>query len=315
MSHEGDAVTHRRLRARAQREPDPGDVKAIERFLDRLWAERGSAKATLAAYRSDLAAAARHLRAHSQGPLQAASMPALLGLLAARVQSGYSARSTARLLSALRAFYADAIRYGDRADNPTSLIDAPKLPRPLPKALSESEIEALLAAGQGDEPTDLMDRAILELMYATGLRASELAGLTMLDVNTRQGALRVVGKGGRERLIPIAHAALVALEDWLAIRDPVAADTVFISSRGGPLSRQQLWRRIKAIAGRAGLNKDRVSPHVLRHSFATHLLNHGADLRALQLLLGHASLSTTQIYTLVAREGLKRMHLAHHPRG
>ena len=203
--------------------------------------------------------------------------------------------------------------------DPTALVDSPKLPRSLPKALSEAEVEALLAAPDVGEPAGLRDKAMIELLYATGLRVSELVGLRTEQVNLRQGAVRVRGKGDKERLVPLGDEAQAWLGRWLSDGRPVllrgkASPMLFVSVRGAPMSRQAFWTTLKAQALRGGIARN-VSPHVLRHSFATHLLNHGADLRALQLMLGHASLSTTQIYTLVAREGLKRLHALHHPRG
>ena len=239
--------------------------------------------------------------------------------LAERLAQGYHARSNARLLSALRHFYRLRLRLGAIAADPTALVDSPKLPRSLPKALSEAEVEALLAAPDVGEPAGLRDKAMIELLYATGLRVSELVGLRTEQVNLRQGAVRVRGKGDKERLVPLGDEAQAWLGRWLSDGRPVllrgkASPMLFVSVRGAPMSRQAFWTTLKAQALRGGIARN-VSPHVLRHSFATHLLNHGADLRALQLMLGHASLSTTQIYTLVAREGLKRLHALHHPRG
>ena len=225
----------------------------------------------------------------------------------------------ARLLSTLRAFYALLLRRGVRSDDPAALLDPPKLPRSLPKALGEREIEALLSAPDVEAPEGLRDRAMLELMYAAGLRASELVGLPATAVNLRQGVLRVTGKGGKDRLVPLGEEAQHWLTRYLADARPAlvgrkVATTLFVVPGGEPPTRQLFWSLVKRYAGVAGIDPQRISPHGLRHSFATHLLNHGADLRALQMLLGHASLSTTQIYTLVAREQLKRLHAQHHPR-
>lgn len=199
------------------------------------------------------------------------------------------------------------------------MIDSPKLPKPLPKALTEGEIEALLGASDTETPEGLRDQAMLELVYASGLRVSELVGIAVDQVNLRQGVLRVTGKGGKERLVPVGQSAIDWLQRWLLEGRPMLlegrrAAALFVTRRGEGLTRQAVWQRVKRLAVIAGINRP-VTPHGLRHSFATHLLNHGADLRALQMLLGHASLSTTQIYTLVAREGLKRLHAEHHPRG
>jgi len=295
------------------------DTAAIERFLDALWAEAGVARTTLASYRRDLEGFARWREGRGDG-LAGADRGALFDYLAARTRDGWSPRSNARLLSALRAFFAHAVRTGLRADDPTALLEPPKLPRSLPKALAESEIDALLAAPDTASPTGLRDRAMLELMYAAGLRVSELVTLPATALNLRQGVLRVTGKGSKERLVPLGEEAQHWLERYLAQARPQLAGKralapLFLNASGEAPSRQQFWQLVKRYAGAAGIDPKRISPHGLRHSFATHLLNRGADLRALQLLLGHASLSTTQIYTLVAREHLQKLHAKHHPRG
>jgi integrase/recombinase XerD len=309
----------RRRNAQALPPLRDADAAAIEAFLDATWAESGLARQSLASYRRDLEGFARW-REGAGGGLAGADRAALFDYLAYRTGAGYSPRSNARLLTALRAFFAFRLRRGDRADDPTALLEPPRLPRSLPKALSESEIEALLAAPAIDDAQGLRDRAMLELMYATGLRVSELVGLPATAVNLRQGVLRVLGKGGKERLVPLGEEAQDWLERYLARSRPALAGgkaqaALFLRPDGEALSRQQFWHLVKRHAGTAGIDSRRISPHVLRHSFATHLLNHGADLRALQMLLGHSSLSTTQIYTLVAREHLKRLHAQHHPRG
>lgn len=299
------------------------DAGAIERFLDAIWAERGLAQATLAAYRADLERLARWLRHDRAQALAAATREDLFAYLALRARAGYSPRSGARLLSCLRAFYGRAVRDGVRDDDPVALLQTPKLPRLLPKALSEAQVAALLEAPDCADPVGQRDRCMLELMYATGLRVSELVGLPATALNLRQGALRVTGKGGRERLVPLGEEARFWLERYL--RDtlpallagrPAAAGSgpLFVQPGGGALSRQAFWALVKRHAATAGIDPARISPHGLRHSFATHLLNHGADLRSLQMLLGHESLSTTQIYTLVARDRLRNLHALHHPR-
>jgi len=298
--------------------PD-GDAATIGRFLDAIWAENGLAQPTLDSYRRDLELLARY-RTGRKGALADADRAALFDYLAWRSQQNYSPRSNARLLSALRAFYAWLVRRGAREDDPTALLDPPKLPRSLPKALAESQIDALLAAPDIATPLGLRDRAMLELMYACGLRVSELVNLPATAVNLRQGALRVMGKGSKERLVPLGEEAQHWLERYLAQARPQIAGKralapLFLSMNGDAPTRQQFWLLVKKYAAAAGIDPDRISPHGLRHSFATHLLNHGADLRALQMLLGHSSLSTTQIYTLVAREQLKQLHAKHHPRG
>ena len=295
------------------------DATAIETFLDASWAEAGLSRQTIASYRRDLEGFARWRDGRGDG-LAGADRGALFDYLAARTGEGYSPRSNARLLSALRAFFAWQLRRGARADNPTALLEPPKLPRSLPKALPESQVDALLSTPDIDTPTGLRDRAMLELMYAAGLRVCELVNLPATALNLRQGVLRVSGKGGKERLVPLGEEAQHWLERYLAQARPQLAGQralapLFINASGAAPTRQQFWQLVKRHAATAGIDPARISPHGLRHSFATHLLNHGADLRALQLLLGHSSLSTTQVYTLVAREHLQRLHARHHPRG
>lgn len=311
----------RRAAARALPPLRDDDAAAIEGFLDTLWAEQGVARRTLDGYRRDLAGFARW-----RPGIAGAGRATLFDYLAHRARAGYAARSNARLLSALRAFYGLRLRRGERDDDPTALLDPPKLPRSLPKALPEAQVDALLAAPDVDAPDGLRDRAMLELMYAAGLRVGELVGLPAAALNLRQGVVRVTGKGGRERLVPLGEESRHWLERYLAVARPqllgkrsAQADEhgqvpLFVTAAARAPTRQQFWALVKRCAAVAGIDPARVSPHGLRHSFATHLLNHGADLRALQMLLGHASLSTTQIYTLVAREQLKRLHARHHPR-
>jgi integrase/recombinase XerD len=301
-----------------------GDRDLIEFFLERAWSELGLADNTLASYRLDLEAFARWLGGHGAS-LARCGREELFRYLGERgakggtTGKGYKARSNARLLSSLRHFYRAMVREGRIAADPTLLLDAPKLPRSLPKALAESEIEGLLRAPP-ETPLGLRDRAMLELMYASGLRVSELVGITAAQVNLRQGVLRVIGKGNKERLVPLGDEAAHWLNRYVAEARPALlkggrSDALFVSNRREAMTRQMFWTLVKKHAAAAGIPARRISPHVLRHSFATHLLNHGADLRALQLMLGHRSLSTTQIYTLVAKEGLKRLHERHHPRG
>lgn len=307
-------------RARAQSLPpaDPADERAITGFLDRAWAESGHSRHTLDGYRRDLEGLARWLAGRGRR-LAAVGREDLFAYLGERTAAGYAARSNARLLSALRAFFAQQARLGLREDDPTARLDPPKLRRSLPKALSETEVEALLQAPDVDSPAGLRDRAMVELMYATGLRVSELVNLPAAALNLRQGVLRVTGKGGKDRLVPLGDEARHWVERYLAEARPALAGgrpaaALFLGRGAEALSRQQFWNVVKRLAVLSGIDPARVSPHGLRHSFATHLLNHGADLRTLQMLLGHSSLSTTQIYTLVAREGLKRLHQQHHPR-
>ncbi len=295
------------------------DRIAIDDFLERAWSESGLAENSLASYRRDLEGLARWC-ANAHTPLARATHAQLHDYLGERLSGGYSARSNARLLSTLRHFFRTLQRLGAIDSDPTLLLDTPKLPRPLPKALSEAQVEALIRAPDVDTRLGLRDRAMFELLYATGLRVSELVGLRADQINLRQGVVRVLGKGGKERLVPLGEEAQHWLERYHAEARPsllagAIVEAVFVTARKAAMTRQMFWSMVKRHALKAGIDAKRISPHVLRHCFATHLLNHGADLRALQMLLGHSSLSTTQIYTLVAREGLKRLHAQHHPRG
>ena len=313
MSDRREAIARRRANARDSEPASNAEQRVIDAWLERSWAEHGLSRSTLDNYRRDLQALAVWL-ARDGGSLLAAGPDQLNRWLAARSRDGYAARSNARALSSVRRFYADQQRQGHIDGDPAARLESPRLPRSLPRALSESEVEALLEAADPDG--ELRERAMLELMYATGLRVSELVGLPTTALNLRQGVLRVTGKGGKDRLVPLGEEARHWLERYLAEARPAqAGGPVFIAARGSAMSRQQFWRVIKRLALVAGIDPERITPHGLRHSFATHLLNHGADLRALQMLLGHSSLSTTQIYTLVAREKLKQLHGQHHPRG
>jgi integrase/recombinase XerD len=294
------------------------DEALLERFLDAVWMEQGLSDHTLAAYRADLKGIALFLRKQA-ATLLTAQRADLLAYLTQRVKGGARPRTTARLLSSLRRFYQYLLREGCLKADPSAQIDAPKLGRPLPKSLTESEVEALLQAPDVSQFLGLRDRAMLELLYACGLRVSELIDLPVSQLNLRQGVLRVVGKGNKERLVPLGEEAA----DWLdryqrqarsALLAERMSDALFVTQRGAAMTRQAFWYLIKRYARQAGITTG-LSPHGLRHSFATHLLNHGADLRVLQMLLGHSNLSTTQIYTHVARERLKGVHAAHHPRG
>ncbi len=292
------------------------DEALLVRFLDALWLEDGLSDNTLAAYRRDLQALQAWLAARGHS-LAAAGRAPLLAYLAQRGRSA-SSRSLARSLSSLRRFYRYLVREGLRPDDPSELIEMPKLGRPLPATLSEAEVEALLAAPDVNTSLGLRDRAMLELLYATGLRVSELTGLGLEQVSRQQAVVRVLGKGGKERLVPMGDEAWRWLERYLRDARPELSrgpcDAVFLSCRGQGMSRQAFWQIIKRYARQAGITKP-LSPHTLRHAFATHLLNHGADLRVVQLLLGHSDLSTTQIYTHVAKERLQAFHGRHHPRG
>ncbi|WP_410013614.1 site-specific tyrosine recombinase XerD [Sodalis sp. C49] len=302
-----------------QQQNNPGSNNPwIEQFLDALWLERNLAENTLSAYRLDLQALADWLAAR-QTDLQTAGAADLQAFLADRLEHGYKATSSARLLSAMRRFFQYLYREKARDDDPSAALAAPKLPQRLPKGLSEDQVGALLNAPVLDQPIEVRDKAMLEVLYATGLRVSELVGLTMSDVSLRQGVVRVTGKGDKERLVPLGEEAVYWVEYYLEHGRPwlmngQSADVLFPSNRSRQMTRQTFWHRIKHYAILAGIDSERLSPHVLRHAFATHLLNHGADLRVVQLLLGHSDLSTTQIYTHVATERLKLIHQQHHPR-
>lgn len=296
------------------------DQHIIELFLDALWMEQGLSKHTLSAYQTDLKSLARWAASDNNGsPLLNLQKSHLQSYLAYRHQLGIKARSTARLLSTLRRFYQYLIRENRLSIDPSALLESPKLGRPLPKTLSEREVEALLEAPDVDDTLGLRDRAMLELIYATGLRVSEIVGLDIHGINLQQGVVRVVGKGNKERLVPMGEEALSWIATYLKharadLLNASVSDKLFVTRRGGGMTRQTFWYIVKRNANLAGISLS-LSPHVLRHAFATHLLNHGADLRVVQMLLGHSDLSTTQIYTHVAKERLKELHAQHHPRG
>ena len=290
----------------------------VERFLESLWMEKGLSPHTIAAYRSDLAQYQNWLQERGV-ELHGSGREAILDHLAWRLNAGYQARSTARFLSGLRGFYRFLLREGLIGQDPTLQVELPQLGRPLPKSLSEADVEALLAAPDIGEAIGLRDRAMLEVLYACGLRVTELISLTLEQVNLRQGVLRVFGKGSKERLVPLGEEAMVWVARYVRDSRPLLldgkpSDVLFPSLRGEQMTRQTFWYRIKHQARVAGISKS-LSPHTLRHAFATHLLNHGANLRVVQMLLGHSDLSTTQIYTHVARARLQALHAAHHPRG
>jgi len=299
----------------ARPEIPPESRAVIDAYLDELWLERGLALNSLAAYRRDLV----QLAGMIPRPLLDARAEDLLAAVAARFAAGYQARSAARWLSCVRGFYRHQVRKGRLGADPSAGLALPKLGRSLPGSLSEAEVVALLDAPELANPVGLRDRAMLELLYASGLRVTELVSLTAASLNLRQGVLRVVGKGGKERLVPVGQEALHWVERYLAEARPALvqgspSSALFPSRLGQPMTRQTFWHAIKRHALKAGIRRP-ISPHNLRHAFATHLLNHGADLRAVQMMLGHADLSTTQIYTHVARARLKELHEAHHPRG
>jgi len=295
------------------------EQQTIEAFIDSLWMERGLSENTLTAYRSDLEGLAGWLVTQQACSLMTARRDQLLAYLADRVKQGASARSSARLLSTIRRFYQLQVREKRLQQDPSARIEAPKIGRSLPKALTEQEVEALLQAPELTQANELRDRAMLELMYASGLRVSELVGLQLGQLSLRQGVVRVMGKGAKERIVPLGEEAADWLHRYLAEARPElvkgnASEVVFASNRGSQITRQAFWYAIKRYALRAGISKP-LSPHTLRHSFATHLLNHGADLRVVQMLLGHSDLSTTQIYTHIAHARLQELHGRHHPRG
>jgi integrase/recombinase XerD len=294
------------------------DLQAIAAFCDALWLEDGLSRNTLAAYRRDLRMLADWLAAERGVALASASQADLQAYIAAR-HADSKATSGNRRLSVFRRFYRHQVRQLARADDPTLRLRAAKQPPRFPKSLSEGQIDALLAAPDVDTPLGLRDRAMLETLYASGLRVSELVGLKTVEVGLNEGVLRVVGKGDKERLVPMGEEAASWIGRYLheargALLGRRVADALFVTQRGGPMSRQMFWTLIKRYALRADIRAP-LSPHTLRHAFATHLLNHGADLRVVQMLLGHADISTTQIYTHVARERLKTLHARHHPRG
>lgn len=292
----------------------------LDRFCDALWLEQGLARNTLSSYRGDLVQFAAWLSEHGKKSLIESDRADIQSYLAVRILHDHAKpRTTARLLSSMKRFYQYGLREGKIQIDPTLQIAAPKLSRLLPKSLSEADVEALLHAPDVEAPLGLRDRAMLETLYASGLRVSELIGLKVVQVSLDMAVVKTLGKGAKERLVPIGEQAL----DWLtrylrearpALLSGKSSDAMFVTARASAMSRQAFWYLIKRHAVIAGIDKP-LSPHTLRHAFATHLINHGADLRVVQLLLGHADISTTQIYTHVARERLKQLHAKHHPRG
>ena len=293
-------------------ETDPG---LIQRFAEALWLEEGLSANTRQAYATDL----KQFLSWLKKPLVEVSGGDISAYLGHRFRAGANARSSARLLSSLRKFYGWLLRERLISADPCAGIDSPRLGRPIPDSLSERDVESLLEAPSIQQPLGLRDKAMLELLYATGLRVSELVKLQLNQVDSHRGLVRLMGKGGKERLVPMGEEASIWLDRYLAearglLLGPRQSDSLFVTQRGGPMTRQAFWYLIKRHAKRAGITRP-LSPHTLRHAFATHLLNHGADLRVVQMLLGHSSLSTTQIYTHVAQERLKQIHARFHPRG
>jgi len=294
------------------------DIRFIEKYTDSLWLEKGLSDNTIVSYARDLRQLDKYLAQRGLS-IAFAESGDLMSFLADRSQAGVKASSLARYLSSIKGFYKYMVRENHLAANPASLIDAPKQGRPLPKSLTESDVEALLAAPNVGTGLGLRDRAMLELLYACGLRVSELVDLDMSQLNLSAGVVKVFGKGSKERLVPIGEVAQNWLQKYIKQARPqllkvAASGVLFPSNRGQHMTRQTFWHRIKQHGLTAGIQKP-LSPHVLRHAFATHLLNHGADLRVIQMLLGHSDLSTTQIYTHVATQRLQNLHSQHHPRG
>ncbi|QXO17816.1 MULTISPECIES: site-specific tyrosine recombinase XerD [Vibrio] len=299
-------------------EPFSPDQGLVEQFLDAMWMERGLSENTLASYRNDLTKLLQWMEAHNYR-LDFISISGLQEYQGWLADKDYKQTSRARMLSAIRRLFQYLHREKIRSDDPSALLVSPKLPKRLPKDLSEEQVEALLSAPNPEDPIELRDKAMLELLYATGLRVTELVSLTMENISLRQGVVRVIGKGGKERLVPMGENAIEWIETFISqgrsyLLGEQTSDVVFPSKRAQQMTRQTFWHRIKHYAIIAGIDVELLSPHVLRHAFATHLLNYGADLRVVQMLLGHSDLSTTQIYTHVATERLKQLHSEHHPR-
>ena len=294
------------------------DEVVIERFLDAMWMERGLSEKPPASYRNDLSKLRRWIE-QEELSFESASVDDLQRYQQWLFDAGYKQTSRARMVSAIRRLYQYLHREKVREDDPSVMLVSPRLPKRLPKDISEEQVDALLDAPDPNDPIELRDKAMLELLYATGLRVTELVSLTMENVSLRQGVVRVIGKGNKERLVPMGENAVDWIEQFLETGRPQllgekSSDVVFPSKRAKQMTRQTFWHRIKHYAVLAGIDSDKLSPHVMRHAFATHLLNYGADLRVVQMLLGHSDLSTTQIYTHVATERLKQLHETHHPR-
>jgi len=301
--------------------PHPNEVTTlIDAFCDQVWLQDGLAATSLTSYRRDLSLWSAWLEHNAHKALLAAERGDVEAFLAAQFRGQAKATSIGRRLSSLRRFYRMQATQGTMKTDPTLRVRAPKLPRRLPKSLSEAQVEALLGAPAVETTLGLRDRAMLETLYATGLRVSELVGLKLGQVSFDMGVVRVLGKGSKERIVPLGEEAIDWLKRYLtsgrsALVGDGKSDAVFVTARRGPLTRQAFWQLIKRYAVKAGIASASLSPHTLRHAFATHLINHGADLRVVQLLLGHSDITTTTIYTHVARERLKRLHARHHPRG
>ncbi|ABM04991.1 tyrosine recombinase XerD subunit [Psychromonas ingrahamii 37] len=296
------------------------EALSIDQFLDSLWLERGLSQNTLESYRHDLRLVEIFLATRLVSLCSASSLD-LIDYFSCRLsgEKEYKNASTARLMSALRRYYQYLCREKIREDDPSAKLESPKIIKPLPKSLSESEVDGLLSSPDLTDSVQFRDKAMLELLYATGLRVSELVGLSMEEINLKQGVVRVTGKGDKTRLVPLGEEAIYWVERYIEEARPdllkgQSSDVLFPSRRATVMVRQTFWHRIKFYAQLCGIDKEALSPHVLRHAFATHLLNYGADLRVVQMLLGHSNLSTTQIYTHIAQDRLKELHQEHHPR-
>lgn len=297
---------------------NPQSLQLLDEFTDRLWLEEGLSRNTLDSYRQDLSQFALWLHTQTKQDLLAATAADIQHYLAYKFPTS-KPRSISRLIASLRRLYRFCLRENKISIDPSLQIDSPKLPRSLPKSLNEEEVEALLNAPNLQDPIGLRDKAMLEMLYASGLRVSELVGIKVTEVSLTEGVVRATGKGSKTRLVPLGEEAVSWISQYLAQARPAIlerrpSDAMFVTQRGDAMTRQAFWYLIKRYALQAGITKQ-MSPHVLRHAFATHLLNHGADLRVVQMLLGHSDISTTQIYTHVARERLKQLHSVHHPRG
>ena len=295
------------------------NLALIDLFLNEYWIEKGLSENTVQSYRLDLTALCDWLDKNDLS-LETLDAVDLQGFLGERLEKGYKATSTARMLSAMRKLFQYLYREKYRVDDPSAVLSSPKLPSRLPKYLTEQQVSDLLNTPDVDVPLELRDKAMLELLYATGLRVTELVSLTIENMSVQQGVVRVIGKGNKERIVPMGKEAAYWVRQFMLYGRPVllngqSSDVVFPSQRAQQMTRQTFWHRVKHYAILADIDADALSPHVLRHAFATHLVNHGADLRVVQMLLGHTDLSTTQIYTHVAKERLKRLHERFHPRG
>ena len=295
------------------------NLALIDLFLNEYWIEKGLSENTVQSYRLDLTALCDWLDKNDLS-LETLDAVDLQGFLGERLEKGYKATSTARMLSAMRKLFQYLYREKYRVDDPSAVLSLPKLPSRLPKYLTEQQVSDLLNTPDVEVPLELRDKAMLELLYATGLRVTELVSLTIENMSVQQGVVRVIGKGNKERIVPMGEEAAYWVRQFMLYGRPVllngqSSDVVFPSQRAQQMTRQTFWHRVKHYAILADIDAGALSPHVLRHAFATHLVNHGADLRVVQMLLGHTDLSTTQIYTHVAKERLKRLHERFHPRG